>query len=96
VLGAIVGHWYDGWAERRTAKPEHSKQLATLIASGMIVGESLFGVVLAGLIVAFSSDAPLAVVPADFAPAPLIGPVLFVALVAALYLWIMRRARAAV
>ncbi|HEX2590868.1 MAG TPA: oligopeptide transporter, OPT family [Rhizomicrobium sp.] len=93
VLGAIVGHWYDRWAER-TANPEHSKQLATLIASGMIVGESLFGVVLAGLIVAFSSDAPLALVPADFAAAPLIGPLVFVALVAVLYRWIMQRARA--
>jgi putative OPT family oligopeptide transporter len=93
VLGAIVGHWYDGWT-KRTPNPEHSRQLATLIASGMIVGESLFGVVLAGLIVAFSSDAPLALVPADFAAAPLIGPLVFVALVAVLYHWIMQRARA--
>ena len=36
-----------------------------LVASGMIVGESLFGVINAGLIVAANRDAPLAVVPAD-------------------------------
>src|SRR5690606_34158437 len=66
VIGAIVGHWYDMWS-KRTRNPEYSKRLAVLVASGMIVGESLFGVVLAGLIVAFSSDAPLALVPADFA-----------------------------
>jgi len=94
AIGAIVGHFYDVWANRRTKDPEYSKRLATLVASGMIVGESLFGVALAGLIVGFSSDAPLALVPADFAYMNVIGLVLFVVLVALLYLWIMRRARA--
>ncbi|HXM00739.1 MAG TPA: oligopeptide transporter, OPT family, partial [Rhizomicrobium sp.] len=93
VIGAIIGHFYDVWA-RRTKNPEYSKRLAVLVASGMIVGESLFGVILAGLIVAFSSDAPLALVPADFAWMNWIGLGAFVALIAVLYGWMMNRARA--
>ncbi len=93
VIGAIVGHWYDLWT-RRTKSPDYSKQLAVLVASGMIVGESLFGVVLAGLIVATSSDAPLGLVPADFAWANLLGPAVFAGLIVILYAWTMARARA--
>jgi putative OPT family oligopeptide transporter len=92
VIGAIVGYGYDRWASQ-TRNPDYSKQLAVLVASGMIVGESLFGVLNAGLIVAFSSDAPMALVPADFAGANWIGPLLFVALIAGLYAWMMQRAR---
>ncbi len=93
VIGAIIGHWYDLWAAR-TKSPEYSKRLAVLIASGMIVGESLFGVVLAGLIVALSSDAPLGVMPADFAWMNWIGLGAFTFLIVILYAWIMKRARA--
>jgi hypothetical protein len=62
-----------------------------LVASGMIVGESLFGVLNAGLIVALSNNAPIALVPEDFAAAPFLGPVLFVAAVVWLYRWMLRR-----
>jgi putative OPT family oligopeptide transporter len=92
VLGAVLGDLYDLWAAKRKA-PEHAKRLGILVASGMIVGESLFGVVLAGLIVASSNAAPLGLVPDDFAPAPLIGLIAFTALVALLYGWAMSRAR---
>lgn len=57
----------------------------------MIVGESLFGVILSGLIVATSKDAPLAVVGADFAWADPIAVALFAGLTAGLYLWVLRR-----
>jgi uncharacterized oligopeptide transporter (OPT) family protein len=94
VVGSIVGHWYDQRAARMR-NPQRAERLGVLIASGMIVGESLFGVVNAGLIVASSNDAPLALVPADFAAANLLGLVTFVALVALLYGWMLRRAAAA-
>jgi putative OPT family oligopeptide transporter len=94
VIGAAIGHWYDGWATR-THNPEYAKRLAVLIASGMIVGESLWGVINAGLVSATNKDAPLGLVPADFAAANLIGVALFVLLIVALYAWIMRRAKAA-
>jgi putative OPT family oligopeptide transporter len=93
VIGAAIGHIYDRWA-RRTKSPEHAKRLGVLVASGMIVGESLFGVVLAGLIVAFSTDAPLGLAPADYAPAPYVGVAAFAALILLLYGWMMRRTTA--
>jgi ABC-type xylose transport system permease subunit len=94
VIGAVIGHWYDSWAGR-TQNPEYAKRLAVLIASGMIVGESLWGVINAGLVSATNKDAPLGLVPADFAVANIIGVALFVVLIVALYGWIMRRAKAA-
>jgi putative OPT family oligopeptide transporter len=91
VLGAVVGHWYN---KRATASPApaRAERLGTLVASGMIVGESLFGVLNAGLIVALSSDAPIALVGADFAPAPFLGVLGFAGLLAWLYTWMLRRA----
>jgi len=68
------------------------RRLGVLVASGMIVGESLFGVLLAGLIVAFSTDAPLGLVPDNFAPAPYVGLAAFAALILVLYGWMMRKA----
>jgi putative OPT family oligopeptide transporter len=48
VIGAIVGHWYERRAERMPA-PARAQRLGVLVASGLIVGESLFGVLNAGL-----------------------------------------------
>jgi len=57
-----------------------------LMATGLIVGESLFGVVFAGVVAASGSDAPLAVVGDGFAHSALaLGAVLFVATVLGLY-----------
>ncbi len=102
VLGAVIGYWYDRWANRSKA-PEHAKRLGVLVASGMIVGESLFGVLLAGLIVAAQNGyfpakdpgAPLALVSANFSPANLIGWVAFGILILDLYAWKIRRIRVA-
>ena len=91
VAGAIVGHWYNKRVAS-TRDPGRAERLGVLVASGMIVGESLFGVLNAGLIVALSSEAPIALVPADFAAAQILGPGLFVALVVWLYRWMLRRA----
>ena len=93
VVGAVIGHWYNRRAERMRA-PERAERLGVLVASGMIVGESLFGVLNAGLIVGFSNEAPLALVPAGFAPANLLGVAAFVTLIALLYGWMIRRAAA--
>ncbi|HEY6358419.1 MAG TPA: OPT/YSL family transporter, partial [Vicinamibacterales bacterium] len=90
VVGAVVGHWYNRRAAR-SVEPARAERLGVLVASGLIVGESLFGVLNAGLIVAFSSDAPLALVSATFAPANALGAVAFIALVAGLYGWMIGR-----
>jgi putative OPT family oligopeptide transporter len=90
VVGAVIGHWYNGRAAR-AADPSRAERLGVLVASGLIVGESLFGVFNDGLIYAFSKDAPLALVPDTFGPANLLGAVAFIALVVALYGWMLRR-----
>ena len=72
VVGAVISHWYNGRA-RSTPNPERAERLGTLVASGLIVGESLWGVINAGLIVGFSKDAPIGLVPEDFAPARWLG-----------------------
>src|SRR5256885_4172412 len=68
VVGAIIG-----WIYNRSLRGERAERLGVLVASGMIVGESLFGVLNAGLIVAFNRDAPLAVVGPAFPAAALAG-----------------------
>ena len=91
VVGAIVGNWYNKRA-LVSKEPARAERLGTLVASGLIVGESLFGVLNAGLIVAFAKDAPMAIVPEDFAPAKILGLVSFIGLVFFLYRWMLQRA----
>jgi putative OPT family oligopeptide transporter len=90
IIGAVLAHWYD----RKTStmpNPERAQRLGTLVASGLIVGESIWGVINAGLIVGFSKDAPIALVPATFALAPWLGVIGFVGAVVWLYGWMLRR-----
>ena len=64
-----------------------------LVASGLIVGESLWGVLNSGLIVATKNEAPIALVAADFAAANAIGILSFVVLIVLLYRWMLQRER---
>ncbi len=91
VLGALAAKWYEH-RTARAADPGRAERLGTLVASGMIVGESLFGVLNAALIVARDTDAPIALVGQDFAAATLLGVVGFAGLVVACYRWMVRRA----
>ena len=93
VVGAVISHWYDRRV-RSSPNPERAERLGTLVASGLIVGESLWGVLNAGLIVAFSKDAPIGIVPEDFAPAPWLGLLGFVGAIVWLYGWMLRKSRA--
>jgi putative OPT family oligopeptide transporter len=93
VVGALVSHWYNGRVQS-THNPARAERLGTLVASGLIVGESIWGVVNAGLIVGLAKDAPIGLVPENFAPAPWLGVVLFVAAIVWVYGWMLRRARA--
>ena len=94
VVGAILSHWYDRRA-RQMPNPERAERLGTLVASGLIVGESLWGVLNAGLIVALSNDAPIGLFPAEFAPAPWLGLILFVGAIVWLYSWMLRKSASA-
>src|ERR1700722_232160 len=85
VIGAVIGHYYDRWADR-TARPEYAKRMGVLMATGMIVGESLFGVLYAGIVVASGKNAPFALVGEGFATLALIaGAVIFFVLIGLLY-----------
>jgi putative OPT family oligopeptide transporter len=92
VIGALVATWYERII-RASANPARTERLGTLVASGLIVGESLFGVLNAALIVGFDSDAPLALVPEDFRPGAILAIAAFAALVVALYAWLASKAR---
>ncbi|MCW0201846.1 MAG: oligopeptide transporter, OPT family [Rhodanobacter thiooxydans] len=100
VVGALVGAWFDKRADRGP-KAEATKQLGVLLASGLIVGESLLGVIVAAL-VAFSDklgfadrNAPLALVGENFHYAAIwIGGLVFVGVTWAMYRWIGRMGRA--
>ena len=93
VVGAVVGWYFDRRADR-SARPEATKQLGVLLASGMIVGESIIGVLIAAVVVFSGKEAPLALVGADFGGKAIwIGSVAFVAVNTALYLWAARRGR---
>ena len=95
VIGAVLGHVYDRYATR-TRTPERTKRLGVLLASGLIVGESLFGVLLAAIIVATGNGTPLAVVGASFEGAGnVLGTLAFVAITAVLYRSIARSSSAA-
>jgi len=94
IVGAIISHWYDGRA-RRMPNPARADRLGTLVASGLIVGESIWGVINAGLIVGFAKDAPIALVPENFALAPWLGVLGFVGTIVWLYGWMLRRSAAA-
>jgi putative OPT family oligopeptide transporter len=92
VLGAVAGWVYNRWA-MRSAEPARAKQLGVLVASGLIVGESLFGVILAGIIVFSGKAEPLALVGDGFATAAnILGTIAFVLAVAGLYRWTARTA----
>ena len=90
VVGALVGWWFNRRAERRP-RAEAIKQLGVLLASGLIVGESLLGVAYSFVVVLSGRHAPIALVGADFATASMwLGGIAFAAVVFALYRWVER------
>ena len=85
VAGAVLGYYFDRWADG-TARPEFARRLGVLMATGMIVGESLFGVLYAGIVVVSGKSTPFGLVGDGFeTPALIGGAVLFCALIAMLY-----------
>jgi putative OPT family oligopeptide transporter len=89
VVGAIAGWYYDRRADR-SPRPESTKQLGVLLASGMIVGEGLVGVLIAAFVAFSGTDFPLALVGEAFAnqAAVWIGGGVFALAVFLLYRWV--------
>ncbi|HEY5426718.1 MAG TPA: oligopeptide transporter, OPT family [Candidatus Tumulicola sp.] len=87
VVGALLGYAYNRWASGKS-NADKAKQLGVLVASGLIVGESLFGVLLAGLIVVTNKPNPLSLVGDSFGSVgTILGGIAFVLTVIGLYLW---------
>jgi putative OPT family oligopeptide transporter len=102
VVGAVFGALYNRWVATKP-NPDAARRLGVLIASGLIVGESLWGVLYAGIIVAAQRNFihvadpsnPLAIVGDSFGSiANVLAIVAFIAVPLALYRWIGARARA--
>jgi putative OPT family oligopeptide transporter len=94
VVGAIVGWFYDKRADR-TPRPEATKQLGVLLASGLIVGEGIIAVVISLIKAVSEKPAPLALVGPSFETAgKIIGGAAFAIIAFVLYRWIWRLATA--
>ena len=83
-VGAFLGWIYNKWADRQR-DPAFAERLGVLMATGLIVGESLFGVAFAAIVGATDNDAPLALVE-EFAWAVPLGLILFAGSIAWLYM----------
>jgi putative OPT family oligopeptide transporter len=86
-VGALIGHFYDRWA-RTAPNPAFAERLGVLMATGLIVGESLFGVAFAAIVGATDNSAPLALVD-EFAWAVPLGLLVF----AGSILWLYAKTR---
>jgi putative OPT family oligopeptide transporter len=96
VVGAFAGKAYGSWV---AGKPnaDIAQRFGVLLASGLIVGESLFGVILAGVIYASGKDAPLGFIgDALHITDPVgeaLGAIAFILTVIGLYRWIGNKAQ---
>ncbi|WP_439470695.1 OPT family oligopeptide transporter [Brevundimonas sp.] len=91
VVGAVGGWLYDKTI-KGTRFADVGRRMGVLLASGLIVGESLFLVMTAGVIVGTNNEAPFAMLPEGSAwPAMLAGIAAFAVLTVGLYAWVRRR-----
>ncbi len=93
VIGAVTGWIFERTVEKRSWG-ETAKRLGVLIMSGFIVGESLFNVALAGLIVLTGKAEPLAIATGlGDGEKMLVALVVGATVVIGLYLWAAKNAR---
>jgi putative OPT family oligopeptide transporter len=94
IIGSVAGWYYDRRAERRPNSAS-VKQLGILLASGLIVGEGLIGVLIAALVAFSGRDFPLALVGDEFATreAVVLGTAAFALTMWLLYRWVARLRR---
>lgn len=93
VVGAIGGYFFEK-AKRSKSYGEAASRVAVLVMSGFIVGESLFNVALAGLIIASGTGEPLVFFEGvGEGTGMIIALVLAAAIVGSLYRWSANSAR---
>lgn len=90
-LGAFLGWFYNRWADGR-ANASTAKRLGVLGATGLIVGESLFGVLNAGIIAGTGDSDVLGIMPDGWAgPSQWVGALVFVGIILGVYRWVQAR-----
>jgi putative OPT family oligopeptide transporter len=87
-LGAVLGHLHDARAAR-SPDPEQARRLGVLAVTGLIAGESLFGVAFAGIAAATGRPDALALIANPYAIAT--GIALYAVLIALIYTRTLRR-----
>jgi putative OPT family oligopeptide transporter len=95
-VGAVLGWFYNRWA-LRSRSPDFAERMGVLMATGLIVGESLMGVVYAAAVAgaekAGSPDSANVLALIEPYPAVMaISLIVFAAAIGALYLWTKSRA----
>jgi len=90
-VGALLGWLYNRWVDRaavtgRVKDAATARRIGVLGATGLIVGESLFGVVNAGIIAATGDPEALGIMPEGWA-----GALVFAAVIVLVYRWAGRR-----
>ncbi|MCA8885590.1 MAG: oligopeptide transporter, OPT family [Hyphomonadaceae bacterium] len=96
TIGAITGWIYER-AASKSPNAEMLKRFGVLMASGLIVGESMLGVLNAAVVAATDNDAPfrLPFIGEGFTPiSEIIAPVMFIILTYAIYRWTWAQTRA--
>lgn len=90
-LGAFLGWFYNRWADGR-ANASTAKRLGVLGATGLIVGESLFGVLNAGIIAGTGDSDVLGIMPDGWTgPSQWVGALVFVGIILGVYRWVQAR-----
>ena len=88
-IGALIGLAYNKWAAQDPVDGERKKRLGILLATGLIVGESLWGVLYAGIVGGTGDDSPLAIVGDGLGNwMQLIGVIIFVIVVSGVYRYV--------
>lgn len=87
VIGAVIGKLYDRWADR-TPHPISARRMGVLLATGLIVGDSLLNVAYAGIVYWMDEPSPLDVAKLGLSMggyAIILGLAVFLAMLAWLY-----------
>ena len=89
-IGAFLGLAYNKWADGKD-NSEAKKRLGVLMATGLIVGESLYGVLNAGIIAGSGNPEPLGIFPDSFeAASQWVGLALFIGITLLMYGWVRK------
>ncbi|MBI3437323.1 MAG: oligopeptide transporter, OPT family, partial [Proteobacteria bacterium] len=93
IIGAICGWLYNRAMDKRS-NAEMAKRFGVLLASGLVVGESLLGIVHSGFVAWRNVEHPWALVGADFSgPSNYIGMGLFILFTLYCYWWVSRQSK---